>query len=295
MASSKFQDFVCPLPLVWADTCSALMKEFQRRSDIDQPPPEPIVLGGWWVSSDRGKYQHWEATVQWADKYNCSHLIPILKESDCYMGNPSSDSVSDYFDYSIFEAVELADFSDLKEFIDEGIDINQLNSSGESPLVLAAQNHFYEGVQLLVDNGADLDRDGGEALSSLIPSQGKPSEDNKRAIKLLLDHGAPITPPDTWSALHSAASNRHCSEILELLFEYDLDVNINRESGNTPLMAAAAAGADTSVLLLVERGADLELKDSDGSTALDWAKANDWTSTCELIEGLIDDQPRRTH
>ena len=54
-------------------------------------------------------------------------------------------------------------------------------------------------------------------------------------------------------------------------------------------------GADTSVLLLVERGADLELKDSQGSTALDWAKANDWTSTCELIKGLIDDQPRRTH
>ena len=82
MTWSKVEEFVCPEPKIWAKTRAALMREFERRNDIEQAPPKALVLGGWVHSDDFEKKEAWEATVQWADENNCSHLIPVLGESE---------------------------------------------------------------------------------------------------------------------------------------------------------------------------------------------------------------------
>lgn len=67
----------------------------------------------------------------------------------------------------------------------------------------------------------------------------------------------------------------------------DAGENINKRSqlNETPLMEAAALGCEDVVRLLVARGADTSLKNSQGQTALMIAKENFRTKIAEFLEG----------
>ena len=43
----------------------------------------------------------------------------------------------------------------LKVLIDKGIDVNSLDEDGETALHVACQNNWKEGVEFLIDKGAD--------------------------------------------------------------------------------------------------------------------------------------------
>jgi hypothetical protein len=98
------------------------------------------------------------------------------------------------------------------------VDINALNSSGESALMMAAIKGDLAGVQLL------------------------------------LEHGAKVNQPG-WSALHYAASGPE-PKVVALLIERGADIDAGSPNGTTPLMMAAQYGSEDSVTLLLDHGAD---------------------------------------
>ena len=59
-----------------------------------------------------------------------------------------------------------------------------------------------------------------------------------------------------------------------LMTQPDCDVDTGESNGRTTLMAAARSGDFAAVKLLLEHGADANFKDSDGRTALDYARYN---------------------
>jgi Ankyrin repeats (3 copies) len=77
------------------------------------------------------------------------------------------------------------------------------------------------------------------------------------------DHFASI-----WSGLTAKASN----------------TKFTVGTGGTALMLAAANGHMETVKLLLDRGADLNVRDNEGKTALVWAREKGHTEIVQLIE-----------
>src|SRR5689334_19781450 len=64
------------------------------------------------------------------------------------------------------------------------------------------------------------------------------------------------------------AVDRGASNVVGLLLDRGADVNARADTGDTPLIRAAANGYTDTVRLLIARGADLSARDSEDGTAL---------------------------
>jgi hypothetical protein len=81
------KDFICPQPGVWHKIHQILSeaKNSSKASTVPDPPI-PLILNGWWTSSDEDKRERWQKTEEWAKQYGFEKLIPVLKDEDRYCG-----------------------------------------------------------------------------------------------------------------------------------------------------------------------------------------------------------------
>jgi ankyrin repeat protein len=86
-------------------------------------------------------------------------------------------------------------------------------------------------------------------------------------------------------ALNNAAVENEV-EIMRILLERGADPNVQNSQGDTPLICATkyAGGKAATVKVLVEAGTDLAIKDDRGNTALDYAKAKDQQDAIALLQ-----------
>lgn len=93
------------------------------------------------------------------------------------------------------------------------------------------------------------------------------------AAKLLLEKNANLSLKDEhdWTAL-TWASWTGMATLVSLFADNGADVDAADVKGQTPLMIASIRGNDEVVAVLLEKGAQRELKSSDGKTALDFAQ-----------------------
>jgi ankyrin repeat protein len=82
--------------------------------------------------------------------------------------------------------------------------------------------------------------------------------------------------------LHCAVFNGHM-EIVNLLLEKGADVNLKDNFGTTPLKSAALNGHMRIVKLLLEKGADVNLTDKYDKTPLHWAVFNGHMEIVNLL------------
>ena len=86
--------------------------------------------------------------------------------------------------------------------------------------------------------------------------------------------------------IQSAAAGGH-SRIVKMLLEHGADPNIREQGGYTPLHAAAQNGNEEMIRLLLYNGADLTLQGDDGKTPLDLAmEAGHEKASLVLGEGI---------
>jgi len=173
---------------------------------------------------------------------------------------------------SFFRAVQMDDASTVRKMVGTVVNANELNPLGGEPaLVLAIREGSATVVQdLLAHPGTDLERKAVNGNTALMMAAFKRDGDTVRA---LLDKGAKVNQPG-WTALHYAAASGDAA-IAQLLIERGakLDALSPRPSGAvTPLMMAAREGQDGIVRLLVAKGANVGLKNTEGVTAAQLAK-----------------------
>lgn len=110
-----------------------------------------------------------------------------------------------------------------------GLDVDALNASGETPLMLAALRGDLTWSQRLLERGARVHKEG-------------------------------------WSPLHYAATGPE-SRVVALFLDRGAPVNALGPNRSTPLMMAVSYGAEASVDLLLARGADKQLRNDHGHDA----------------------------
>gem|GEM_PF-5438792 len=157
-----------------------------------------------------------------------------------------------------------------------GEDPNQLDNYGISPLVLALERDHFPAAEALVRAGADVNGNDGHS----VPLNRMLARHKTKAAQWLLDQGADPTrySDGRINGLHWAAWQHH-SEVVRRLVAAKLNLNQQSKLGDTPLHFAlqdAFVGgkkgeqALETVRILLEAGADPNLRRSGGGTPMDY-------------------------
>ena len=172
---------------------------------------------------------------------------------------------------SIFVAAQRGDLELIRELITSGkASATDRDAQNISPLHWAAINAHVAVCKYLLDQGAEVDAQGGDLVAT--PMQWAARNGYLYVIQLLVAHGADPTITDSqgYNSLHLVT---HSSSIMPLLYLLHQPINVDsRDSqGHTSLMWAAYQGDALSVDLLLRHGASPNLKDDAGLSPLHWA------------------------
>jgi len=138
-----------------------------------------------------------------------------------------------------------------------------------SPLDAAVSYGSNEIIQILIQNGADMNLRNEENMTALLWAV---RNGRGEAVGLLLEKGAHLHAKDNddKTALHLAAEMGH-GNVLELLLAKGLGLHLADKIDKTALHWAAEGGHAACVELLITNGADVRSGDIDDKTALHWA------------------------
>ena len=109
-------------------------------------------------------------------------------------------------------------------------------------------------------------------------------------VAWLLARGVALNTPDAvmgWTALGWAASDNAVALVQALLAAGADTEHQADEHGRTPLMAAAQAGSDEAVALLLAAGAQVAAQDGVGATAADLARRNGFEALAARLDALL--------
>lgn len=144
----------------------------------------------------------------------------------------------------------LVPFKDLSQrLIDKGIELNQRDSTGKSPLHYALLSGHLDIAKVLIEKGAE--------------------------VNLLDEHGH--------SPLHQAVIQGYI-DVAESLISKNASLNLRYQSGRSVLHFAIFAGNVTLVNLLVDKGAELNFEDNWRRTPLHYATLFGFF---DIIENLV--------
>ena len=199
----------------------------------------------------------------------------------------SSSWAGSYEDY--FKAVQFDDVNTVRALLQRGFDPNTVNPAGLSGLMLAVKEPSLKVAQLLLSwpkVKAEVRNDKDESVLMLAALKGY-----LPLVKRLVELDADVNKPG-WTPLHYAASTGQVA-VIEFLLENSAYIDAESPNGSTPLMMAALYGSPESVKLLIQAGADLNVKNQLGLTALDFAVRGQRQNAKELIETGLQRQAAR--
>jgi ankyrin repeat protein len=152
---------------------------------------------------------------------------------------------------TLMQAVKSNDVAQVKKLIQQGASVDELDSSSDAPLVMAAYEGHNEIVRLLLEAGADV---------------------------------AAIDPGMKATALHAAAYAGR-TEAAKLLIAYKIDIDKQGPyNGYTALHDAIWQSHTETAKIIIEAGADLTLKSSRGETPLEFARSKKLKELVALME-----------
>ncbi|MCY4328517.1 MAG: ankyrin repeat domain-containing protein [Endozoicomonadaceae bacterium] len=155
--------------------------------------------------------------------------------------------------------------------ISEGHDIDGIAlQERHTPLTCAIGNQQRDTIQLLIQQGANVNKSG----FLFPPLMRAVLGDDIETIKLLIANNADVNVKfdglGTTSLMYSSAKAESIN-ITMFLVENGANVNAQSRCGETPLMFAARKGNISAVMYLLDHKAEVNTKSSAGNTALMYA------------------------
>ena len=196
--------------------------------------------------------------------------------------------------------------------------MNHSGDDGFTALHWAGQENYPEVVQVLIDAGADIEVKDGVGRSPLLVSSCSGSLD---VVKVLVKAGADVCVADNegdtcltlaaWfgqietvrylvglpevdmnqrglrgrTALHMAVLKVH-ADVVEVLIDAGADIEVKAEKGRSPLHCASSSGSLAIVKMLVKAGAGVRATDNKGDTCLTLVSTEGHTETVRYLVDL---------
>ncbi|XP_077460919.1 E3 ubiquitin-protein ligase MIB2 isoform X1 [Stigmatopora argus] len=161
-------------------------------------------------------------------------------------------------------------FTDVVRLLTEhSADVNLQDSYGDTPLHDAIAKDFRDIIEILVMvPNIDFIQQNHRGFNLLHHAALK---GNKLATEKILGRArqlVDVKKEDGFSALHLASLNNHRDVTEILIKEGRCDINIRNNRNQTPLQLAVTQGHTDLIQLLVVEGADVNMEDEDGDTAM---------------------------
>ena len=196
----------------------------------------------------------------------------------------------------------------IKMLVEAGADIEAKGAWTNSPIIYAVRSGKLEVLKTLLDLGADInatgeygvtaltsaiDTDKTEMVQHLVSRGADATVDNAVAkaarrpaghtyLKILYDGGAEGFLSQPCVAAAAEAGNENS---INLLLDAGADIEAKGAWGNGPLNFAARSGRSNAMRLLLDRGADIDAPGESGRTALISAIEQD---NLEMVKLLVD-------
>jgi ankyrin repeat protein len=222
---------------------------------------------------------------------------------------PPTAGLGQYQPATLAEAVVVRNTTAIENFLALGVDPNEPEADGTTPLMRAVHGQMPDTAQQLIDAGADVRKANSYGVTALyiaaragdnvatqlllaagadanaaLPASGETvlmtaaKAGNAAVVRTLLTGGAEGV---SLAALGEARAAARVAEAAGYAVPENPAIDTNyadvnareRLYGRTALMIAAAEGHLEVVRLLVEAGSDLNVVDAEGSTALSLARS----------------------
>jgi ankyrin repeat protein len=262
----------------------------------------------------------------YAARENCRACVRVLLEHGADINLPDPDGVS-----PLHLAIMNANWDLAKDLIEAGADVNQWDIYGEAPLFTAVgQRTRHDGgrasidppnetdgltiVKMLLERGADPNMQlyfrpanvrGSTNTRGSTPLVRAAANNDIEVVKLLLEHGADATVymADRQTPIHAAlagrANEKDAIEMIKLFHEAGTDVNVvalvvhmEEVRGGSALHYAVRKRYKDVIRLLASYGIDMNLKDQDGLTALDYTQSRGFMPFMALQTPIYEEEAK---
>lgn len=182
-----------------------------------------------------------------------------------------------------FVAIKQDNAAGVQALLNRGLEPNLLSPEKVPAMVLALRLSSFKAAQVLI-NHPDLD------VNSLSPENESPLMLAALKGQLLLCQQLMGRDSDInktgWTPLHYAATGGNLA-VIQLLLDNHAYIDAASPNGSTPLMMAAIYASPDAVKLLLESGADWNLKNEQDLTSLQFAMKAKKQETVEVISAFI--------
>ena len=182
-------------------------------------------------------------------------------------------------------AVEQKHADVVQVLIDAGTDIEKRNDKGRSPLHFASITGELATVKMLVDAGADVRATDAERDTCLTLAAYHGHTDIVRYLVSFPEVDLNHQEINNCTTLYCAVQEKH-ADMVQVLIDAGADIEIKTDSGRSPLHVASIEGALATVKMLVKAGADVRATDAKGNTCLILAACCGHTDTVRYLVGL---------
>jgi len=179
-----------------------------------------------------------------------------------------------------FRAVAFDDASAVANLLARGFDPNARDGDGQCALGLAAREGSERVVDVLLKQAQlniDTRNNTGETALMFAALHGR-----LQMAQRLIERGAAVTQ-DGWNPLHYAATGPE-PKIVALLLNKGAPIDARSPNGTTALMMAARYGSEQSVMLLLQQRADPAARNERGLNAADFARSAGRESLAKRLE-----------
>ncbi|MEY8349052.1 ankyrin repeat domain-containing protein [Bacillus cereus] len=187
----------------------------------------------------------------------------------------------------LLTAVEQRETATVLSLIQQGTNINVIDSQGRTPVMVATYGNDIKTARALIKAGANVNVQDKMKNNPFLYAG---AEGYLEILKLTIDAGADPTLTNRYggTALIPAAEHGYIDVIKELLTRTNIDVNHVNNLGWTALMEAIVLsdGNETQqqvIRLLIEHGANINIPDHDGVTPLQHARAHNFKEIEEIL------------